>query len=292
MNTLLLFFYSLIFFSFSLQGAQEDLLNPIATGHGFRSLAQHTYDEHNRKIAYHAMKDGDIVFVKTDMLSSFFQNIHSKIPKKYILITHNSDDPAALTFRHHLEEEKIIAWLGQNPTFEHPKFHIIPLGIANIEWAHGNPSSFAKMQAKKNQIPKQYFVYLNFSETHPDRKILYDFFSKKAFCSVARKWLSLEEYLLDVLKSEYVLSPRGNGLDTHRTFEALLMGTIPIVQHSPLDPFFVDMRVLLIDNWFDITEEFLRKQLPLLKMKSNNDQKLYLNYYIDLIKSIKVAAGL
>ena len=36
----------------------------------------------------------------------------------------------------------------------------------------------------------------------------------------------------------FVLSTRGNGLDCHRTWELLLLGSIVITRTSPLDPLF------------------------------------------------------
>jgi hypothetical protein len=57
------------------------------------------------------------------------------------------------------------------------------------------------------------------------------------------------------------LSPRGNGLDCHRTWEALYLDVIPIVWNSTLDPLYVDLPVIIIKDSDDITEPFLRAKL-------------------------------
>lgn len=286
------YFLPLFFFIFPLCANEKcDLSKCIVTGNGFRSLADHIYDERNKRISFHTMQNGDIVFVKTDMLQSFFEKIHPKIPRSYILITHNSDEDASQRYRYHLDEPKLLAWFGQNANFQHPKFYPIPIGIANTMFAFGDLKCFAKMLEKKDQYPKQNLLYANFTpDTHPDRYKLYHIFSLKDFCYFQKKRISLEEYLQDVLQSEYVLSPRGNGLDTYRTWESMLMGAIPIVQHSHLDPLFEDMRVLLVNDFCEITREFLEKQLLLLQLKPHNNEKLYLNYYYELIKSLKDSA--
>ena len=82
---------------------------------------------------------------------------------------------------------------------------------------------------------------------------------------------------------KFALSPRGWGPDCYRTWEALLVGTIPIVRRcqfdmylvrsddvvdsgmkctitSPaggeLDKLYQDLPVLIIDNWEELTDEF------------------------------------
>ena len=42
-------------------------------------------------------------------------------------------------------------------------------------------------------------------------------------------------------KAKFALSPGGTGPDTYRTWEALLVGTIPIVKTSQLDNLYSDL---------------------------------------------------
>jgi hypothetical protein len=63
-------------------------------------------------------------------------------------------------------------------------------------------------------------------------------------------WLRHGEYL-------FVLSPAGNGLDCHRTWEALILGNIPILQHSPIDALYADLPVAFVDSWDEITPQRL-----------------------------------
>ncbi len=52
-------------------------------------------------------------------------------------------------------------------------------------------------------------------------------------------------------------SPHGNGLDCHRTWEALLLKTIPIVKTSPLDSMYDGLPVVIIDDWREIDQSKL-----------------------------------
>jgi hypothetical protein len=67
--------------------------------------------------------------------------------------------------------------------------------------------------------------------------------------------LPTEAYYEQLKSHRFVASPPGHGLDTHGTWEALLVGCIPIVPHSPLDPMFEQLPVWLIHSWEEVTDE-------------------------------------
>ena len=71
------------------------------------------------------------------------------------------------------------------------------------------------------------------------------------------------------------LSPRGNGLDCHRTWEALYLDAIPIVWHSTLDSLYADLPIILINDWSEINEEFLRKKLSEIARKKRQQPSVY-----------------
>ena len=45
--------------------------------------------------------------------------------------------------------------------------------------------------------------------------------------------MGVRQYLMALGQHRFVLSPRGNGLDAHRTWEALLVGAIPSARRHP-----------------------------------------------------------
>ena len=57
------------------------------------------------------------------------------------------------------------------------------------------------------------------------------------------------------------LSPRGNGLDCHRTWEALYLDVIPIVWNSTITSLYRDLPILIVNSHLEITEDFLRRKL-------------------------------
>jgi len=52
----------------------------------------------------------------------------------------------------------------------------------------------------------------------------------------------------------FALSPRGTGLDSHRTWELLFFGAVPIVKSSSLDPLYAGLPVIILDDWSDLCE--------------------------------------
>ena len=60
-----------------------------------------------------------------------------------------------------------------------------------------------------------------------------------------------------MISCKYILSPHGNGLDCHRTWESLIFKTIPIVKTSTLDDLYKDLPVIIVNKWNDIDFEKL-----------------------------------
>ncbi|CAF3337537.1 unnamed protein product [Rotaria socialis] len=86
------------------------------------------------------------------------------------------------------------------------------------------------------------------------------------------------------------LSPRGNGIDCHRTWEALYLDAIPIVWNSSLNSLYEHLPVVIIHNHTEITENFLQEKLHEISMKKNNQlsqiyrfEKLRMAYWRRLI---------
>jgi hypothetical protein len=86
------------------------------------------------------------------------------------------------------------------------------------------------------------------------------------------------------------LSPAGGGIDCHRTWEAVLLGCIPIVKrfNVPHDKVYDDLPILVVDNWSDITQQLLYNTIREFKNKNFNYDKLKLSYWVNLFTSKKI----
>ncbi len=283
------FVFLFLFLTVQLYSANRGSSAPLISGDTFRDHSQHVFDE-EYKFRPENVKPNDIIFVKTDekYLGLFLSKYHPEIRSPYILITHNSDCSFPGKLARYLDDPKIIAWYGQNiDGTVHPKLHPIPIGIANQCWAHGNLKIFLENISSSDGF-RPFLCYLNFAPTtYPkERNLVWDLFAKKPWVSSASP-KPLSFYLQDLRSSKFVFSPRGNGLDCHRTWEALLMGAIPIVRSSPLDPLYEDLPVLIIDHWEQVTEEYLLEQYAIIKQKSYKLDKLFIKYWINQIRAVR-----
>jgi len=97
------------------------------------------------------------------------------------------------------------------------------------------------------------------------------------------------EYLSEMAQHRFVINPHGNCLDCHRIWEALLVGTIPIVKKSSLDPLYENLPVLIINDWSEVTPELLNNtfQECVLNWQHFKWEKLYLSYWTDRLRKVQ-----
>jgi hypothetical protein len=81
-------------------------------------------------------------------------------------------------------------------------------------------------------------------------------------------------YLNELASCKFAAAPRGNGLDTHRLWESLYLGSYPIVKTSFLDSLYADLPVVIIEDWSQVTEEFLKEKYIELNSRSFNYEKM------------------
>jgi hypothetical protein len=96
------------------------------------------------------------------------------------------------------------------------------------------------------------------------------------FLPRTQTWKTMTEFA-------FVLSPFGNGMDCHRTWEALLCGCIPIVRSTVFNELFEGLPVLIVEKWSDISLQLLVTTLADFKNKHDKKElkyeKLELAYY-------------
>lgn len=266
---------------------------PYISGDSFRSIANHVYDETTEYLDGARVKAGDIIFINLSHVQNFFLKIHPTISEPYILISHNHDYSAPGEFQHMLNDEKLIAWFTQNADLVgNNKLIPIPIGLSNKHWRHSREHdkmiSTVKFSFSKNPPKKKILFYCNFQvNTNPTaRKPVYDYFRGIPFTTWESD-LTYIPYLKKVASSKFVLSPHGGGLDCHRTWESMYMGSYPVVKTSTLDPLYEDLPVLILQDWSELNEEFLEKKFEEFSQKKFNLEKLYFDYWLQKIYEIQ-----
>ena len=263
---------------------------PFISGDTFRALADHIYDE-TRRDSLSSIKTGDIVFLKGDSLFHFFATTYSKIPNPFILITHNSDFYGPGIHGQRLNDKKIIAWFVSNPDVPyHPKLFPIPIGLANRRWIFGNLTNL--LHAFENyRIPWEnrtikFYVNVGMQGTKKERIAAFERTKNISGAVIVKSQKSSDAYYNDLGNSKFVFSPPGNGLDCHRTWEALLLGAVPVVRSSGLDPLFLGIPAIIVPTWLNLTE----KVFDSYKYTEGHDMMpavLYARYWKDRIWKLR-----
>ena len=96
-----------------------------------------------------------------------------------------------------------------------------------------------------------------------------------------------EEFRKKLSESLFVLSPPGNGIDCHRTWESIYFGAIPVVMRDKLArSLFEDLPIHVVDDWEEICS-LDRQELEKLytSLVSKTDEKAYYKYWKNLIDS-------
>ena len=164
----------------------------------------------------------------------------------------------------------------------------LPLGITSdcddspIHRIYGNKSIMFDVINEK--IKKDNLLYLNFSiNTYPDlRQSVYNKFANESWVNVGTPEHTIngrKKYLREIKSSKFVLCPRGNGIDTHRIWESLYMGSIPIVIYENAHHLFTDLPILFINDWEEITYELLNNKYEEINSQTWNYDKLKIDYW-------------
>ena len=269
-------------------------------------------------------KNGSTVYVCGSAVTHFISEILPRLLFKIVLVTGDCDEtcwtdffpgeqtcwtdvfPGEHLFKSFIESNKIIHWFSQNCTWDHPKLTRIPIGLDY----HTMTNHHAKWGPKLTPIEQENMLLsiINNTDTklfwkrklkcysnfHFSMKTKYGYDRIDAFKNIPGNLVdyeqthaSRERVWINQSKYSFVISPHGNGLDCHRTWEALVLGCIPIVKTSGLDPLYIGLPVLIVDNWSDINEQLLQTTVAEFKNKKFDYDRLLLSYWVDMINSKK-----
>ena len=231
---------------------------------------------------------GDIMYISNFRIDHFFSKIHPHIRAPYILISHEGWHSVPGAFGKYLDDPKLIAWFAKNVDRTHPKLFPLPIGIPNKQYIGGNLTiiqNTIRNAKPTTQRRNDKLIYLNLT-IGSNRQAAVKALKNKPFTFYQER-VPFAQYMNQLSQFKFVASPNGLGVDCHRTWEAMLVGTIPIVTRSSICKMFDDLPVLIIDSWDQVTREFLEEKFEEITSKSYNLKKLYADYWFDQISQIQ-----
>jgi hypothetical protein len=193
----------------------------------------------------------------------------SVLSDQVVLVTSDGDRdvPSSYgdrTVRAILESPKITRWLTQNydGTIVHPKLRAIPIGL-DVHTKGHTKAAVARAVSERTALPTRRMGPLCcfMSPSHPERAAMMETIRDNPTVAFDTHRRTFDETMRLYTRYRFVLSPRGNGLDCHRTWEALLAGCIVITRTSPLDAMYARNRlpVVVIGEWDELNVDTRNK---------------------------------
>lgn len=236
----------------------KDFLNVNA------DLLNNYFKQHCEKSGLDTVK----LFIYTHILEPFQKYIFPRLDKsiKYVLYVHNSDHVFDDQYMDLIRSPCIKHIYAQNintSVNDSDKLSLLPIGIANSMWPHGDLIKFYTVMTETYKNKKTRSIYININpKTYPYRR---DVLDKIIECgnleiSTGKPYI---EYLQELASNRFCLCIRGNGIDTHRFWECLYLGVIPVIinnQYTNMDNHIKYIRHLGLP-FYEIKNDDLEKYL-------------------------------
>ena len=284
-------------------------------------IKQNWLSNYQRALQYQFNFDnehGEIVYVKSSHLPEFFKSTLHRFKQPIFIISNEDDNIFPLDFTTcDIENNPKLAGLFIQNNYDTDmknKVYHIPIGIDyhTLNWNRGQhvwgttQSSALQqeqilLQCRKQMLPIQDcrtdVVLTNFQlamTTPPRRQAirepLYDALKDQSWMI----WLpemSRQEFWMQCKDCAFVLCPPGNGPDTHRTWEVLMLGRIPIIEDLPINEVYKELPVWVISDLKTLAnykpEDFKRKFDEIVAQWSTyNWDKLTMTWWKNHINTI------
>jgi len=245
------------------------------------------------------LKDRNIVFT-TPFYTKSLISVIEKLPHEFILVTHNGDNEVNDKGVGYMDgrgvyirtdeftiPDNIIRWYATNVNTTHSKVEAIPSGLENDRW---RPEMRKKERMlEKLQTPRviRNKVYMDHSTTWNigERKGLYNLLEKEPWVTSFKDGANFERFLDNVYSHKFVICPRGNGIATHREWETLYLGVIPIQKRDLNNRFFIELPICFVNKWEDVTDTFLNSEYERISKMEWNKEMLTFGYWKNKIKN-------
>jgi hypothetical protein len=201
---------------------------------------------------------GAIIYAKADHFIPLFHQLRRR-RGRVVLVTAESDMAVTAEIAR-TRPLQVAAWFSTNAVDS--SIHPIPLGLANSYCQVALKAPLLAEHAAPNEHRPRW-LYVNFrTESNPPVRgpIMEHFASigQQDWLTVRHGEAGLEDFALEMRRHRFVVCPPGNGIDTHRMWEALYNRTIPIVLRNPALRDFCDLPIMFVEDFREITLEFLK----------------------------------
>jgi hypothetical protein len=246
----------------------------FATGHihgdRFAALGDVQIEPDSGPIPAQAVDTGRILYCMTDRAGELFSVIRNR-KRPCILITHNADRGATAALWAS-KPDCVRHWFAQNAAVVHPGLTPIPIGLERPSASGGRTRPEAFQRAVLQAASTQNLTYLSHSDrtNRWERMPIRWSLSWRDWVTARGGRMPFEEYLQEMARHRSVISPPGNGLDCHRTWEALYLGVIPLVRDCPAMRSLASLfPIALFDTLATLTRRRVEEQISRVSGEGN-----------------------
>ncbi len=220
-----------------------------------------------------------VVYVCGDDWSKAWREFGNNLDTKYILLTHNSDQN--FTAGHEAElPPNVVRWFGQNMDVRTSRTQGVPIGIANSKWPHGNIDTIIQAIREANIETNQWFACFKIETNFKERLPVYQYTQSYPSAFIWRNApIPHLEFLKKVRESFITLSPPGNGIDCHRTWETLYCERHPMTKESIAMSYFDDCNIMTYTDVSCI--------IPPKALKQNTNASMWLSTWEHCIETAR-----
>jgi ubiquinone/menaquinone biosynthesis C-methylase UbiE len=241
-------------------------------------LADHVFDlptnvpaQHDHPVPFAGdvrhIRSGDFVFVKTDLLWDFCAKKLPQIVCPFFLLVGHSSYPVdvARVFKADVSS-RIMRLVSTNAIGEHPLMVNWPIGFREFGRETGKYLVPYLDDQKENIVRSAQLLQLSLTyhdpNTNAERAKHIQAISARGDVNIFG-FCRPDEYFCQIWDSAATICLPGRGYDTHRVYEALLLGCRPVVQAGhPLETFYASLGCTIVP---DITHCSIPTRLPVEK---------------------------
>ncbi len=243
----------------------------------------------------------DMIYVETHKLGEVLPKLPQP-PEEVNIISHRSDgcilSPGQVFKPRPMERNldfewcnipsNIKYWFAQNCDVVDDRLIPIPIGIENDEWTGPQKKKEIIISLTNVEIKKPGLAYLNVNRaTNYERPQIYHLFEDEPWCMTEyyKNGDNYTRYARMLRSHKFTFCPEGNGMSTHRPWEALYLGSFPIVRRRVFTTEFAkQLPFLVIDDWKQVTKEFLDRKYEEFSKRKWNYEALKMSWWENLIR--------
>lgn len=221
--------------------------------------------------------ENDIIFSNTEVIDDLFFHLRKIDNLNNLTLITSECDVRIDKYLYNKKPSCIKKWYSANIDFEHEDLISIPLGLAKeFSKKNANFKNFKDFNSEIFTKNNSVSMYVNFQENtnYTHRKNLYSYFKDLNWVTCDDPNQPITSFIERMKNHTFSLCPWGNGIDTHRIFESLYLGTIPVVKYHKTYQYLEELPVVFVNNYKDINKEYLNEWLSKFNINNYNFQKL------------------